>query len=92
MAGGLSERMPVRGTNDEIDRLSGNLNNMLDQIERLMTGMREVSDNVAHDLKTPLTRLKARVEAALRQNTKGALYKEALEETISEADQLAGDV
>ncbi|MCP5083223.1 MAG: HAMP domain-containing histidine kinase [Alphaproteobacteria bacterium] len=87
MAGGLSERMPVRGTNDEIDRLSGNLNNMLDQIERLMTGMREVSDNVAHDLKTPLTRLKARVEAALRQDTKGA-YKEALVETISEADQL----
>ena len=87
MAGGLSERMPVRGTNDEIDRLSGNLNNMLDQIERLMTGMREVSDNVAHDLKTPLTRLKARVEAALRQDTK-ASYKEALVETISEADQL----
>ncbi len=87
MAGGLSERMPVRGTNDEIDRLSGNLNNMLDQIERLMTGMREVSDNVAHDLKTPLTRLKARVEAALRQDTK-ASYKEALVETIEEADQL----
>ncbi len=87
MAGDLTERMPVRGTNDEIDRLSGNLNNMLDQIERLMSGMREVSDNVAHDLRTPLTRLKARVEAALRQDSKQA-YKQALLDTISESDQL----
>ncbi len=87
MAGDLSERMPVRGTNDEIDRLSANLNDMLDQIERLMSGMREVSDNVAHDLRTSLTRLKARVEAALRQDCEQA-YEQALMETITESDQL----
>lgn len=87
MGGDLSERVPVRGTNDEIDQLSGNLNRMLDQIESLMTGMRDVSDAVAHDLKTPLTRLKARVEAALRQGSTED-YHNALHETLSEADQL----
>ncbi len=86
-AGDMSERIPLRGTNDEIDRLSQNLNSMLDQIERLMAGMREVSDNVAHDLKTPLTRLRARVEAALRENSKPA-FKAALTETLEEADEL----
>ncbi|MGI9373109.1 MAG: ATP-binding protein [Hyphomicrobiales bacterium] len=86
-AGDMSERIPLRGTNDEIDRLSQNLNDMLDQIERLMAGMREVSDNVAHDLKTPLTRLRARVEAALREDSKPVL-KRALSETLDEADEL----
>ena len=55
----------ARGTGDEFDQLAANLNGMLDQIERLMTGMREVTDNVAHDLKTPLARLRARLELAL---------------------------
>jgi signal transduction histidine kinase len=70
MGGNLSSRMPVLGTGDELDKLSRSLNEMLDQIERLMTGMKEVSSNVAHDLKTPLTRLRARVESALRSNSK----------------------
>ena len=87
MAGDLTERMPVSGTGDELDRLSNSLNGMLDQIERLMTGMKEVTDNVAHDLKTPLTRLKARVEDALREDSKEA-YRSALELTIEEADNL----
>ena len=65
VAGNLSDRVPRRGTNDEFDQLAANLNGMLDQIERLMTGMREVTDNVAHDLKTPLSRLRARLELAL---------------------------
>ncbi|MGI9482370.1 MAG: ATP-binding protein [Hyphomicrobiales bacterium] len=86
-AGDMSERIPDSGSNDEIDRLSQNLNDMLDQIERLMAGMREVSDNVAHDLRTPLTRLRARVEAALREDTKPAM-KEALGATLAEADEL----
>jgi len=87
MAGDLSGRMPVSGTGDELDRLAGNLNEMLDQIERLMVGMKEISSNVAHDLKTPLTRLRARVEDALRQKD-DAVHKAALEETLEEADQL----
>ncbi len=87
MGGDLSERMPVRGTGDELDRLAQALNEMLDQIERLMTGMREVSDNVAHDLKTPLTRMRARVEDALRSGSTET-YRDALEQTLEESDSL----
>jgi hypothetical protein len=87
MRGDLSERMAVSGTGDELDRLAVSLNEMLDQIERLMNAMREVTDNVAHDLKTPLTRLRARLEDALRSGSE-PIYREALERTIDEADQL----
>ena len=57
MAGDLSRRLPVSGSGDELDRLAQSLNLMLGRIEQLMAGMREVSDNIAHDLKTPLNRL-----------------------------------
>ena len=87
MAGDLSGRMPVSGANDELDRLSGSLNDMLSQIERLMDGMKEVSSNVAHDLKTPLTRMRARIEDALRQDN-ALEYKTALDQTIEECDKL----
>ncbi|WP_108879509.1 ATP-binding protein [Anderseniella sp. Alg231-50] len=87
MAGDLGERMPVSGTGDEIDRLSESLNDMLDQINRLMTGMKEVSSNVAHDLRTPLTRLRARAEDALRSSS-AEDHKAALEANIAEADGL----
>ncbi len=86
MAGNFSERMPNSGTDDELDRLSNALNEMLDQIERLMKGMQEVSSNVAHDLRTPLTRMRARLEDALRSD--GDNHRETLEQTITEADQL----
>ena len=87
MAGNMSGRMPVHGSNDELDRLALALNEMLDQIERLMAGMKEVTSNVAHDLKTPLTRIKARVEAALRAGTEDE-YRSALERTVDESDRL----
>jgi signal transduction histidine kinase len=87
MAGDLSQRMPVSGSGDELDRLAGSLNDMLSQIERLMKGMKEVSSNVAHDLKTPLTRMRARVESALRNNNKTE-FKGALDQTIDECDGL----
>ncbi len=87
MGGNLHDRMPVSGSGDELDQLSLSLNEMLEQIERLMNGMKEVSSNLAHDLKTPLTRIKARVEAALRGNT-AADYREALEKTVEESDRL----
>jgi signal transduction histidine kinase len=87
MAGDLTQRMPVSGSGDELDRLAGSLNDMLSQIERLMQGMKEVTSNVAHDLKTPLTRMRARVESALRNSDK-AEYKGALNQTIEECDGL----
>jgi signal transduction histidine kinase len=87
MAGDLSQRMPIGGTGDELDRLSGSLNDMLSQIERLMSGMKDVTSNIAHDLKTPLTRMRARVENALRNNNK-AEYRGALDQTIAECDGL----
>lgn len=87
MGGDLAQRMPVTGNGDELDKLARSLNEMLDQIERLMMGMKEVTSNVAHDLKTPLTRLRARVESALRSNNK-AEYRAALDKTIEESDRL----
>lgn len=88
MAGDLGGRLPVAGTGDEFDRLAGNLNTMLDRIEALMHGLQEVSDNIAHDLKTPLTRLRNRAEAALRGGKSEADYRAALESTIEESDGL----
>jgi signal transduction histidine kinase len=87
MEGDLSQRMPVAGSGDELDRLSGSLNEMLAQIERLMAGMKEVSSNVAHDLRTPLTRLRARAEAALRASSADD-HRAALQQTIVESDKL----
>jgi signal transduction histidine kinase len=88
MAGDLSGRLPTVGTNDEIDRLAVNLNVMLDRIEALMHGFKEVSDNIAHDLKTPLTRLRNRAEEALRSGRGEVGYRAALESTIEESDEL----
>ncbi len=75
MAGDLGERLPVDGTGDELDRLAENLNLMLERIEALMHGLKEVSDNIAHDLKTPLTRLRNRSEEALRSAKSDGEYR-----------------
>jgi signal transduction histidine kinase len=88
MAGDLSGRLPVTGIGDELDRLAMNLNDMLERIEALMHGLKEVSDNIAHDLKTPLTRLRNRCEAALRSAKTEADYRGALEDMIEESDGL----
>ena len=88
IAGRLSERVPVTGRNDEFDGLATNLNAMLDRIQDLMQGLKEVTDNVAHDLKTPLTRLRAKAEAALREGAGKDEQKDALETTIVESDKL----
>jgi signal transduction histidine kinase len=88
MAGDLSGRLPVAGTGDELDRLADNVNAMLERIEALMRGLKEVSDNIAHDLKTPLTRLRNRCEQALRSASGEAGYRAALESTIAESDDL----
>jgi signal transduction histidine kinase len=88
MAGDLAGRLPVAGTGDELDRLAEHLNAMLERIEALMRGLKEVSDNIAHDLKTPLTRLRNRCEQALRGSSSVDDYRAALESTIAESDDL----
>src|SRR3954470_7684636 len=88
MAGDLSGRLPVGRSGDELDRLAENLNAMLERIEALMVGLKEVSDNIAHDLKTPLTRLRNRAEEALARAGSDSDYRAALERTIEESDGL----
>ena len=88
MGGDLSGRLPVTGAGDEFDRLSENLNSMLARIATLNEGLKQVSDNIAHDLKTPLTRLRNRAEATLSGKHKTTDYRQALEGTIAESDQL----
>jgi signal transduction histidine kinase len=87
MAGDLSRRIAVTGSGDELDRLAESLNAMLARIEELLFALREVSDNIAHDLRTPLNRLRNRAEAALRSPGPDA-YREGLAKTIEEADEL----
>jgi signal transduction histidine kinase len=88
MDGDLAGRLPNAGTGDELDRLATNLNAMLERIEALMHGLKEVSDNIAHDLKTPLTRLRNRCEEALRLAEDESQYRAALESTIEESEAL----
>lgn len=88
VAGDLSRRLPVGRGGDELDRLSASLNDMFDQIERLMHGMREVSDNVAHDLRTPLNRLRTRLEMTLMEPPSLDRYRDTLIETVEEADRI----
>lgn len=88
MAGNLSERVPLSGSGDELDELAKSLNEMLDRIEQLMGGLKEVSDNIAHDLKTPLNRMRNRAEAALRDPSGPEACRKGLEQTIEDADEL----
>src|SRR4051812_398781 len=88
IAGDLTRRVPLKGSGDEFDLLAENLNRMLDRIERLMRGLREVTDSVAHDLRTPLNRLRNRLEESVaRLNARGQQADE-IERAITETDQL----
>jgi signal transduction histidine kinase len=88
MAGDMTERLPVSGSGDELDRLAAGLNTMLQRIGELMAGLREVSDNIAHDLRTPLTRLRNHAEEALRTGGDEAAWRAAITRTIEESDGL----
>jgi signal transduction histidine kinase len=88
MASDLKDRLPVSGNGDELDRLAINLNTMLDRIALLLGGLRQVSDNIAHDLKTPLTRLRNRADEALRPGAGEADMRRALDGVIEDADNL----
>lgn len=88
MRGDLSRRIELQGTGDEFDELAHNLNIMLERIERLLAGMRQVTDNIAHDLRTPLTRMRSRIEVALLGDPSSDESRELLEATIRDADSL----
>ena len=88
MEGDLSARIPVRGSSDEIDQLTIGLNAMLDRIQQLLDGLRQVSSDIAHDLRTPLGRLRQRLEDASEHATTTAEYRAATEEALAEADGL----
>ena len=88
MAGDLSQRIPVTGADDELDRLAHSLNGMLERIEQLMAAMREVSDNIAHDLRTPLSRLRTRLESALRDAKQEGVNRDQVARSIEETDEL----
>jgi len=84
--GDLTRRIALTGSGDELDSLGANLNAMLDQIERLMTGMRDVSDNIAHDLRSPLTRIRNRLTSALEGDA--AEHEQALRATIDDSESM----
>ena len=88
MAGDLSRRIPTQGTGDDFDQLTDNLNNMLDRIELLMEDVRRVSDNIAHDLRTPLSRLRQRLELMKLPGADKEQLREQVEQTLGEADAL----
>jgi signal transduction histidine kinase len=87
-AGNFGQRVEASGCGDEFDLLASHLNRMLTRIEAAVTGMREVSDNVAHDLRKPLARLKTRIEVVLNQPRAAADYRMALTDTAADADEL----
>ncbi|HEY0910377.1 MAG TPA: ATP-binding protein [Bradyrhizobium sp.] len=86
MQSGLDKRIPLRGTNDEWDRVAENLNSMLDRIETLMGEVKQVSDNVAHDLRTPLTRMRGRLEKAYHGQRSGEDDQLLIGDTIGDVD------
>lgn len=88
IGGDMSRRVPLRGSGDDLDRLSATLNHMLDRIASLMTSLRQVSSDVAHDLRTPLNRLYQRLDDAHARATTVADYRSAVEAALQEAEQL----
>lgn len=86
--GDLTRRVPLSGSGDEFDRLAQTINDMLEQIDMLMTGMRTVTDSLGHDLRSPLTRAKSSIELALRRETDTDAYRTALEQTDTELDTI----
>ncbi len=88
MAGELEKRISVTGSGDEFDQLAANLNAMLAKIQQLMDGMRQVTDNVAHDLRSPLNRLRTRLEVTLLTGRSDKQYRAEIEQTLSDVDRL----
>lgn len=90
MESGLDKRIPLHGSHDEWDRVAENLNLMLDRIEALMGDVKQVSDNVAHDLRTPLTRMRGRLEKAYHGERSGDSDQALIGDTITDLDAVLG--
>jgi signal transduction histidine kinase len=88
MSGRLGERIPVRGSRNELDRLAGTINEMLNRIATLMDSLRQVSNDIAHDLRTPLAHLRYRLERAQANATTAGEYARAVDEAIADCDHL----
>lgn len=88
MAGDLAHRAPVRGAGDEFDHLAESMNAMLDRLEQLMQTTRTAGDAIAHDLRSPLTRFRQKLEAALEAPPDSTADREALRKALDEADRL----
>jgi signal transduction histidine kinase len=88
VAGDLDQRIALRGTNDEFDHLAASLNAMLDRMQTLMEGMRQVSSDIAHDLRTPVSRLRQRIELALLQANTAEELRAALETSLGDVDSI----
>lgn len=88
LAGDLKRRMPVRDSDDEFDQLARNLNDMLDRIEQLMAGMRNVGNDIAHDLRSPISRLRSRLEVTLLKAQDAETYRTTLEESVAEIENI----
>jgi signal transduction histidine kinase len=88
MSGDLSNRVPTHGHGDEMDQLAVNLNAMLDRIQALMDSLKRVSDDIAHDLRTPLSRLRQRLEVARARVGKPEEYAAVMDQSIAEVDAI----
>ncbi len=88
LEGDMTSRMGLTGAHDEFDQLARSFNEMMDEIERLVEGIRTVTDNIAHDLRTPLNRLRSRIDVALLGESDPASLRAVLERTLAEADSL----
>ena len=89
-AGTLEERVPVKARGDEVDQLATTFNQMLDRIQTLVTGIKEMSDNIAHDLKSPITRIRGLAEVTLTSGKAVGEYEAMAASTIEECDRLLG--
>jgi signal transduction histidine kinase len=88
MTGNLKDRIPIRGSQDELDRLAATINAMLDRIAALMENLRQVSSDIAHDLRTPLSHLRLRLERARAEAASPAEYQAALDGAIGATDEM----
>ena len=88
MEGDLTRRLPVAGSDDDFDKLAGIVNVLLAEMERLIGDIKAAGDNIAHDLRTPLTRLRTRLEGALRRGGTIEAHRAAMEDALADADQI----